>query len=494
MSDIFISHVEEDAAVVLEIARLLEASGYSTWYYERDSVPGVSYLEQVDEAIQRSSAVVVLISLDSMGSWQVDKEVERAHECGKKFMPILRGVKHVEFQARKRGWRMALGTATSVVIPPDGVATIMPRVILGLQQMGITPGGASPIQAGPIQKTRESAAGSDLLAAGDQHLDRKEYEQAIDLFSRAIALSPSSASAFCRRGTAILEKYNSDFDVAVQRGLDIDERPLDKAIADFTEAIRLDAGKAEAFSGRALSHLRKRKFKDAIADFDEVLRVTPGNAMTYCKKGEALFSDGEYRRAAAHFTEALRIDPGYVEAYQNRARLHRLDKKFDLVVADCTEAIKISPENADLYWTRAEAYVKLEEYDRAIADHSEARRLNPVLLGDVSRANAYLAKKDYDHAIADYTEVISYHMSLEKEKPGLRLSTPPIAFMNRGVAYLEKRQYDPAIADFTRAIDALSSYWEAYEKRGDAFAAKGETSKAAADHATARDLKARRGY
>ena len=31
MSDVFISHVEEDKAVVEEIARGLEAAGYTTW-------------------------------------------------------------------------------------------------------------------------------------------------------------------------------------------------------------------------------------------------------------------------------------------------------------------------------------------------------------------------------------------------------------------------------------------------------------------------------
>ena len=37
VSEIFISHVEEDEGVALEIARGLEAAGYRTWYYERDA-------------------------------------------------------------------------------------------------------------------------------------------------------------------------------------------------------------------------------------------------------------------------------------------------------------------------------------------------------------------------------------------------------------------------------------------------------------------------
>lgn len=137
MSQIFISHVEEDESIALEIAHGLEAAGYPTWYYERDSLPGVSYLDQIDEAIEQSQAVVVIISLDSLSSLQVDKEVERAHESGKHFVPVLRGVKHVEFQTRKRGWRMAMGVSTSISVPADGASTIIPRIVAGLRRLVI---------------------------------------------------------------------------------------------------------------------------------------------------------------------------------------------------------------------------------------------------------------------------------------------------------------------------------------------------------------------
>jgi hypothetical protein len=36
MSDVFISHAEEDVSVALELAQGLRAAGYSTWCYEED--------------------------------------------------------------------------------------------------------------------------------------------------------------------------------------------------------------------------------------------------------------------------------------------------------------------------------------------------------------------------------------------------------------------------------------------------------------------------
>jgi TIR domain len=141
---VFISHVEEDQGLALEIARGLEAVGFSTWYYERDSEPGMSYLLQVHAAIEQCGAVVVLISPDSVRSYQMTKEVVRAHETGKAFIPVRYNIAHAEFQRRQPEWNIAIGAAASIPIPPDGVAAIIPRIARGLQQLNPYGSGDAP--------------------------------------------------------------------------------------------------------------------------------------------------------------------------------------------------------------------------------------------------------------------------------------------------------------------------------------------------------------
>ena len=136
-SHIFISHVEEDADVAKAIAKGLEKVGFRTWYYERDSKPGPSYLLQTSKAIEESQAIIVIISPHSLSSRQVTVEVIRGHEAGKNFVPLLRGISHIEFQKRQPEWREAIGSATSTVIPEKGVTTILPRIIDGLTELGV---------------------------------------------------------------------------------------------------------------------------------------------------------------------------------------------------------------------------------------------------------------------------------------------------------------------------------------------------------------------
>ena len=138
MSDVFISHVSEDAAIALEIALGLESAGFSTWAYEVHSVPGPSYLIQTGEAVEKAQVVVLIISAHSLGSHQVTREVVRALESAKTFLPLLRDVSHVEFQTRQPEWRSAVGAATSIQIPETGVADIIPRIVSGLQALGVS--------------------------------------------------------------------------------------------------------------------------------------------------------------------------------------------------------------------------------------------------------------------------------------------------------------------------------------------------------------------
>jgi len=139
---IFISHIEEDAPLATQIAGSLEEHGYTTWYFERDSVPGVAYTTQVGQAIEQAKVVLVVISPASLGSRQVTNEIVQAFETGKHFIPILNEISHAQFQKRQPQWRLCLGAATSVPIPPEGVSAVIPRIVDGLRILGVGQEGA----------------------------------------------------------------------------------------------------------------------------------------------------------------------------------------------------------------------------------------------------------------------------------------------------------------------------------------------------------------
>lgn len=156
MSDIFVSHVEEDAGLALGLASRLETAGYRCWFYERDCLPGPPYVGQVARAIDDCQAVLLVISSASLQSTQVTNEVVRAYEEKKPFVPVLWGGRHVEFQQQAPHWRQCLGAATSVAVPADDWTAIVPRVLAGLQSLGVA-ASAAPV---PPEQAEASAMAS----------------------------------------------------------------------------------------------------------------------------------------------------------------------------------------------------------------------------------------------------------------------------------------------------------------------------------------------
>jgi hypothetical protein len=135
--DVFISHSEHDARMALELALGLEQNGFSTWSYEIDRVAGASYLLQTHKAISIARIVVLIISRSSVGSGQVTKEVVRAHECDKEFMPLLIDLAYREFCELQPEWQEALGSSTAIELGSGSAVTILPDVMLGLQTLGV---------------------------------------------------------------------------------------------------------------------------------------------------------------------------------------------------------------------------------------------------------------------------------------------------------------------------------------------------------------------
>jgi lipoprotein NlpI len=127
-----------------------------------------------------------------------------------------------------------------------------------------------------------------------------------------------------------------------------DKNDLDRAIADFNEAIRLDPKLAMAFLGRGLAFSDKGDNDRAIADFNEVIRLDPKFARAFTIRGIVFRDKGDLDRAIADFSEAIRIDPNSSLAYFARGLLSLFAGSAEKALADLDQASAHAPENAYL--------------------------------------------------------------------------------------------------------------------------------------------------
>lgn len=84
-SPIFFSYAREDIAVADEIVRGLETEGLSVWIDRQDIISG-SWKERVTEGLRQARAMIVLLTLNSLSSSAVRKELAFA---AKKHVPII---------------------------------------------------------------------------------------------------------------------------------------------------------------------------------------------------------------------------------------------------------------------------------------------------------------------------------------------------------------------------------------------------------------------
>jgi len=132
----------------------------------------------------------------------------------------------------------------------------------------------------------------------------------IELYAQTI---PRSAEEFYLRGNEYLHRNE-----------------LDKALADYSEAIRLDPEHVNAYYNRANCYGFNKEYDKAFNDFNQVVRLAPDFAGGYAGRGYANHFKNNINRAIADYEVALQIDPNDTDimALLEQARKDRLQSYF----------------------------------------------------------------------------------------------------------------------------------------------------------------------
>ena len=156
----------------------------------------------------------------------------------------------------------------------------------------------------------------------------------------------------------------------------------DRAIADYSVAIKLNPKDGSLVSNRAVSYTNKGEFDDALADYNEAIVIDPKNSLSYVNRGTTYYAKGDFDRAMADFKEAQRIDPKEVYIYFSRGQILRARGDFDAALADFNQELKVNPYKPQSFLggillQRGVTYLKAGALPKALADLSRAAALDP---------------------------------------------------------------------------------------------------------------------
>lgn len=136
---VFVSYAEEDSSLARQLAIALKQAGFATWLYQENSLPGGSYLEQIHSAVSQSDVIAVLLSVSSLRSHQVRKELVLGHDLGKPFMPILVGVSHDDVNIQNPEYRVVFAASGSIPASERELPEVILKIVEGLRSMVGTP-------------------------------------------------------------------------------------------------------------------------------------------------------------------------------------------------------------------------------------------------------------------------------------------------------------------------------------------------------------------
>jgi Flp pilus assembly protein TadD len=176
-------------------------------------------------------------------------------------------------------------------------------------------------------------------------------------------------------------------------------------------------------------------------DIEEPLAKGP--AAELYNRAQDLIKNGRYPAAIQSLTKAIAIRSDFAKAYLSRGMAHQHLDQTEAAIEDYSTVIRLKPKNALAYYERGICYARLQKNSQALADYDQALHLKPEM-----------------------------HLALNA----------------RGMIYLKQNAHQKAISDFTEAIRAAPNFAPAYQNRGHARQATGDTVGAKADRDKAEEL------
>jgi tetratricopeptide (TPR) repeat protein len=381
-----------------------------------------------------------------------------------------------------------------------------------------------------------------VTQAAGQDAQQRERCRSIDVKGSAISLDDAIAGCTAlivsgnERGRGLAEAH-------LRRGIGAQKKSdLARALADYEQAIRIDASYIRPYVDKGNLKLRQGKIEEAITDFNTALRIDPNYAFGYARRGAAFQSKGDYDRALVNYDEALRLDPKNSSFYAERGWVHHLKSDDERAITDLNQAISLDPKNGFAYADRGVIWRLKRDFTRAMADANQSiqtdgtKAIFYVLRGHTWRAqdndkqamadfetairidpksarafaqrgSLHLKNKDWDRAIADYNAALSFdpklsyvfhergfawrnkgdaERALADYNEAIRLNPKEVtSYNNRGIIWRSRGDFARAIADFDSAVRVDPAYGAAFTNRGLAYEAKGEHARARSDFETA---------
>ena len=172
----------------------------------------------------------------------------------------------------------------------------------------------------PQTQTLSEGAKQELIKKGRESLQKKDFENAKQIFEDLLKNNPEVADAHALLGQALgeLAQSTADLNKKIQYGME--------AFREFARALEIEPDNPYALVARGYARLMVPPplggVDAAIEDFNLVINNHPEFIDAYIGLAEAYSKKGDQEKAKEYFNKVLELDPENVQAKEGLSRLN----------------------------------------------------------------------------------------------------------------------------------------------------------------------------
>jgi tetratricopeptide (TPR) repeat protein len=219
-------------------------------------------------------------------------------------------------------------------------------------------------------------------------------------------------------------------------------KQFDRAVKVFARAVALRPDDPEERRLLASIQLMAHDSQAALVTLAPLLEASSPDAGTLELASSAYEEQHDTERAVSSLRKAILLEPQNVALYLEFAYISSLHSSFQVGVDVLSDGIGEQANSAQLYFARGVLYVNLAQYDKAEADFQRAYALDPEQELTVA-AQGLLAvqQNDLDRALRDV-----------RQKLEGRTNDPVLLYLQADV--LAQKGVEPGTEDFATALHA----------------------------------------
>ncbi len=241
---------------------------------------------------------------------------------------------------------------------------------------------------------RAGLTGNDLeYCEASLALAEGKAQRAITLLSKLLEGAAKNEEHFKLRGDA---HFVLSGDATGEERLDLPNR----ALRDFSEAIRLRPNYHEAYRHRGAVYFLAGKGDECLADLQAGLRMNPADSAALSDLGTYFQRTKRPDAALDYYARALQADPDNFRALSNRSSIRMAQKDYAAARADLEHALKVNPDHVA-------GIFNLAATRDAMGDTEEAIRLvSTVLARQPMFARGYWSRAVFRYKLGRWAEAL----------------------------------------------------------------------------------------